>query len=221
MRLLLSLVVMARMLGADSDADPAAIVRRSLLNDEQQDAATQYSFIERSLIRNLNERGQVRSVSSRTREIHMPDYQRRRERYRKAIREIPDAFVFRLIGEEEIHSRPTYVIEASPRPGYKPVDRYSKLFTEVKGTLWIDKSNYGWVKLEAELLDTVTFGWILVRVYPGARVRLTQVQVAPDIWLPGELWYRVSVRIGLVSQRHVEVVTECSGYRRDGPEPAP
>jgi len=204
-----------------ADVDPAAIVRRSVLNDESPGAALHYSFTDRSRTRNLDESGQVRSVSSRTREIQMPDFQRRRERYRKAVREIPDAFVFRLLGEEEINSRPAYVIEALPKPGYNPVDRNSKLFTQVKGKLWIDKSDYRWARIEAELLDTVTFGWILVRVHKGSRVRLTQEPVTQDVWLPREMWYRVSLRIGLVSLRSMEVATQYGDYRRVESEPAP
>jgi hypothetical protein len=219
MRLLLTLAVTACSLGAD--LDPAAIVRRSVLNDESQDAALRYAFTERSRTQNLNDSGQVRSVSSRTREIQMRDFERRRERYRKAIREIPEAFLFRLIGEEQIDTRPAYVIEALPKPGYDPVDRYSKLFTAVKARLWIDKSDDRWIKIEAELLDTITFGWILVRVHQGSRVRLAQARVAQDVWLPREMWYRVSVRVGLVSLRRVEVAATYGDYLRAESEPVP
>ncbi len=221
MRLLLTFAMMACALGAD--VDPAAIVRRSILNDESESTgpALHYTLTERSRTRNLDDRGQLRSAASRTREIKMPDFQKRRERYRKAIREIPDAFVFRLLGEEEVNSRPAYVIEATPRPGYDPVDRYSKLYTQLRAKLWIDKSDYQWAKVEAELLDTVTFGWILVRIHKGSRVRLTQELVGHEVWLPREMWYRVSLRIGLVSLRNVEVETEYGGYRRSDADPAP
>jgi hypothetical protein len=217
MRFLLLALTLSCAPGADVDA--GAIVRRAVLNDEKQDAALPYLLTERSLTRTLEEDGRARPASSRTREIRMPDFQKRRERFRKAIREIPEAFVFRLLGEEQIDSRPAWVIEAAPRPGYTPADRYSKLFTQVRGKLWIDRSDYRWVKVEAELLDTVTFGWILVRIHQGSRARLTQKCVAPGVWLPGEMWYRVSVRIGLISLRHMEVAAQYGDYRL--PEPSP
>ena len=65
----------------------------------------------------------------------------------------------------------------------------------------------------AELLDTVTFGWILVRIHKGSRVVLTQESVNQEAWLPRTLWYRVSIRIGLVSLRNVEVETTYGDYR--------
>ncbi len=198
-----------------AEPNAADIVRRSVLNDESQLNApeTRYEFTERAVTRNLDENGQLRSTSSRTRDVKMADYQTRRERYRKAVREIPEAFLFRLIGEESINSRSAYVIEATPRPGYQPVDRNSRLYTQVKAKLWIDKSEYRWVRIEAELLDTVTFGWILVRIHKGSRVRMTQEPVNGEAWLPRELWYNVSLRIGLVSLRRVEVETKYSDYR--------
>ena len=220
-RLTLVLLLVGCAFGADTD--PAAIVRRSVLNDEGQSTGPEvrYAFTERSRTRNLDDGGRVRSASSRTREIQMADYQRRRDRYRKAIREIPEAFLFRLLGEEEVNSRPAYVIEATPRPGYDPVDRNSKLFTRVTGKLWIDKLDYRWARIEVELLDTVTFGWILVRVHKGSRVVLTQESVNKEAWLPRELWYRVSVRVGLVSLRNIEVETVYGDYRQADAQPAP
>ena len=221
LRLVSVLVLAGCAFGAE--ADPIVIVRRSVLGDESQNTGPEagYAFTERSRTRNLDDGGRIRSVSFKTRDMQMPEFLRRRERYRKAIQEIPDAFLFRLVGEEEINSRPTYVIEATPRPGYDPVDRNSKLFTQVKGKMWIDKSDYRWAKIEAELLDTVTFGWILVRIHKGSRVVLTQESVNREAWLPRTLWYHVSLRIGLVSLRNVEVDTTYGDYRPADRQPEP
>ena len=83
-------------LGAESD--PREIVRRSVLNDEagKPAVASEYCFTERTRTETLGQDGQVRAVSERTRDMCAAEFQRRRERFRKAIREIPDAFLFRL-----------------------------------------------------------------------------------------------------------------------------
>ncbi len=201
--------------------DPAEIVRRAVANDEGAlaGAALSYDFTEQQKTRHLDDSGRVRSVSSRTRDIHMPDYLKRRERYRKAIREIPEAFEFRLAGEEQINSRPSFVIEVKPRSGYEPEDRYSKLYTQLRGRLWIDKAAFRWVKLEAELAETVSFGWILVRIHKGSRVRLTQELVNGEAWLPGEMWYQASLRVGLISTRHFETHARFVDHRSRTPAP--
>jgi hypothetical protein len=144
--------------------------------------------------------------------MRMADFLRRRERFQRSVQEIPDAFDFRLVGEEMVGSRPVYVIEALPHPGYQPVDRYSKLFTQVKARLWIDKTDYRWARIEAELLDTMSFGWILLRIHSGSRVVLTQMREADGVWLPERTWYRVSVRVGLVKSSQVAAEVVYSRY---------
>jgi hypothetical protein len=153
-----------------------------------------------------------RQESAAQRERRLAEFKSRRERYDKAIREIPDAFQFRLLREELHRGRPTYLIEATPRPGYRPIDRYSRLFTQVSGRLWIDKEEGFWTRLDAELLDTVTFGWILVRIHAFSRVLMTQTRHAPGVWLPEQMWYRVSLRVGLLRYYHLEEDTLYSDY---------
>ena len=206
-----------------SEPDATELIRRSVANDESRldSPEARYEFTEHALTRNLDDSGRLRSTSSRTRDIKMADYQTRRDRYRKAVREIPDAFLFRLVGEERIHSRPAWIVEATPRPGYEPVDRNSKLYTKVKARIWIDKAEGRWARIEAELLDTVTFGWILVRIHKGSRVRMTQEPVNGEAWLPRELWYNVSLRIGLLSFRRMEVEAKYGDYRPLDGQPHP
>ena len=221
MRFVLFATALGIALGAEGD--PREIVRRSLLNDEagKPAMASDYCFTERTRTETLGQDGQVRAVSVRTRDMCASEFQRRRERYRKAIREIPDAFLFRLAGVEQVNSRPAFVIEATPRAGYQPVDRYSKLYTQLRAKLWIDQADSRWVKIEAELLDTVNIGWILLRVHKGSRVRLTQERINAEVWLPAETWYRVSVRIGLISARILESETVCGDYKLKEPPADP
>ena len=146
-------------------------------------------------------------------------FEKQRTKFRRAIREIPEAFILRLAGEEIVNSRPAWVIEATPRPGYQPVDRYSKLLTQVKGKLWVDQSDYHWTRVDAELLDTVTFGWILVRIHGGSRVSLTQVRVNDEVWVPQRMSYRVSLRLGLVKLSDTAMEATYSDYRKASSDP--
>ncbi len=76
----------------------------------------------------------------------MADWERRRERQREPLKELPDAFDFRLIGEEALASGEVYVIDATPKPGYKPKLPSAAYFPKVKARLWIDKNDYHWAK---------------------------------------------------------------------------
>jgi hypothetical protein len=197
-----------------ADVNPREIVRKAVLNDRAAGAgiAQLYSFTEVLRTQDLDERGNARSVTNRTREVRMAEFLKRRERFQRSVQEIPDAFDFRLAGEQMIRSRPVYVIEAIPHPGYQPVDRNSKLFTQVNARLWIDKADFRWARIEAELLDTLSFGWILLRIHAGSRVVLTQLREADGAWLPERTWYRISFRVGLIKLSREESETIYGRY---------
>jgi hypothetical protein len=148
------------------------------------------------------------------REKRLADFEKQRTKYRDALREIPDAYNFRLLGEEEIDGRPVYIIEGLPKPGYRPRSRYARLFAHLKGTLRISKTDYHWARTEAELIDNFHFGWILVRVAKGARVRLEQTRVNDEVWLPLRVWFVASARIGIFKRVNVEQENTYSRYRK-------
>ena len=158
------------------------------------------------------ERRSKESPKERSKRIEA--YVKRRDRYLKAISEIPDAFDFQIAGEEAVGGRPAWIIKATPRPGYDPQDRYSALYPHMSGRIWIDKAERSWTRIEAELTEPASFGWLLVRIAPGARVVLEQQQIEKDLWLPRRTWYRADVRIGLIKRYHIEEQITMWGFRR-------
>ncbi|MCS6952146.1 MAG: hypothetical protein RMK57_09360 [Bryobacterales bacterium] len=157
-----------------------------------------------------------RSETPEQKRKRQEEFERRRKRYQKAIREIPDAFRFRLEGEESVDGRRVWVIAAEPNPDYRPRDRFARLFPALRGRLWINQQDWNWVRLEAELTDTVTFGWILVRIHQGSRVRMEQTLVGNGVWLPSSMWLWVSLRVGLVRSIRLEEESRYWGYRPAG-----
>lgn len=173
---------------------------------EEEEAAEQAK-----LEQSIQER---RDETPKQREKRIRQYEKRRDRYRKAISEIPDAFNFRLLGEELVHSRPVYVIEAVPRPGYEPRNLNSRILTKMKGTLWVDKATYAWTRAEAELIEDFTIGWILVRVHKGTRAVVETFPLQDGAWGLRRLWYETSYRIGLIKYGHVRQENHYSDYRK-------
>jgi hypothetical protein len=125
-------------------------------------------------------------------------YNQRRAETFDSVREIPNAFELELLGAEPVGGRTAYVIGVRPRAGYKPASLRAKVFTELHGKLWVDRESGAWLKLEAELMGPVTFGWFLVRIHKGARVEAMNQEIGGGRWAMNRLWYRASVRIGLV-----------------------
>ena len=95
-------------------------------------------------------------------------YLRERTEERTFIREIPDAFAFRLVKTDTVSNQPAWVIEAQPKPGYRAAHSRAKDFAKVRATIWIEQATYHWVKVEADVLSTISGGFGVLRVAPGA-----------------------------------------------------
>jgi hypothetical protein len=145
----------------------------------------------------------------------LAEYNKRLVRNSAMLKEIPEAFDFRLRGEELIETRPVYVVDATPRPGYRPRDAEARLlFPKLKATLWIDKADFNWVRADAEVIDTVSYGWFLLRLSKGAHLRLEQVRVNGEVWLPRSVRMGGSARVGLFRKLSLEQELTFRDYRK-------
>ena len=107
----------------------------------------------------------------------LAEYEKQRKKERQFLREIPDAYDLRLEGEAQVDGHDVWVISGTPKAGYRPKNRDAKPLMKVRGKLWIDRSNYQWVRLEAETTDTISFGLFLARLNPGAKLVFEQTRV--------------------------------------------
>src|SRR5205814_7615570 len=121
------------------------------------------------------------------REKRVADWDKKREQERVSWREVVDAFDFRIEGDDRREGREQYIIEAVPHAGYKPRTRAAGFFPKLKGRIWIDKQDYHWVRAEAEVIDTISIGGILVRLAKGSRLEADQARVNGEVWLPKRL----------------------------------
>jgi hypothetical protein len=150
------------------------------------------------------------------RAARLEDWKRREQRRRAPLREIPAAFYLKLAGETRLDGRELYVIEATPRPGYTGKDRISRAFPKLKGSLWIDKQTYEWVRAEAEVLETVTYGLFLIRVLPGTKLAIEERHVNGEVWLPNFFKADGGVRLGLLRKMRLQYEIDFRDYRKAG-----
>jgi hypothetical protein len=122
--------------------------------------------------------------SKEERDHRITKYQKELSRDRRFIDEIAQAFNFKMVGEQQLNNRHVYVVDARPRPDFHPTDKESAVLTGMKGRLWIDKSTYHWVKVEAEVIYTVSIEGFLAKVEPGTRFELEKTAVEENVWLP-------------------------------------
>jgi hypothetical protein len=157
---------------------------------------------------------QRRKETKEQRERRIADWERRRERQREPLKELPDGFDFRLIGEERFDSGPAYVIDAMPKPGYKPRRPSAAYLPKVKARLWISQNDYHWVKVEVETLDTISFAGFLVRVSKGGRLTIEQTRINNEVWMAKSVTLRASARIALIKSLHEELIITFTDYKK-------
>jgi hypothetical protein len=133
---------------------------------------------------------------------------------REFLREIPDAYNFRIVRDDQVDGHAVWVIAATPKAGYTPRSSDAKALTKIKGELWVDKAEYQWVRLEAETIDTISFGWILARLNPGAKLLFEQTRVNNDLWLPKRELVRGAGRVALLRKVALEQEVTWSNYHK-------
>lgn len=133
---------------------------------------------------------------------------------RRFAREIPDAFAFRLVGEEMIDGLPVWKIEALPKPGYKPRERRADLLTKVRGTLWIEQTGYQWVRADIDVIGTISWGLFVLRIPSGAKIAFSQRRVNDEVWLPREVHVRADAKLALLKTFRLDVDVAYSNYRK-------
>ncbi len=144
---------------------------------------------------------------------------RKYEEERRFLNEIPDAFNMKLLGHETLNGRPNFVIELTPKQGYVPKSRNARIFSDIEGKLWIDQQDVRWTKAVANVIDTISFGWVLARIGPGAHITMKQVRVEGAIWMPKEIDVEGVARILLVKNRTVDETISYDNYKRLRPAP--
>jgi hypothetical protein len=132
---------------------------------------------------------------------------------RSFLEEVLQAFDFQLLGEEIADTRSAYVLQATPHAGYRPQGKYGKMFSKVEGKLWIDKEDFGWIKVEGQVTQSFSMGLFVARVQRGSHMILEQISLGDGVWVPKHLQLRARATIFFIKGLDVERVLTYSDYR--------
>jgi hypothetical protein len=138
-------------------------------------------------------------------------YQRERDEDHLFLREMAGAFSFRLLRTDVTSGHSVFVLEATPRPEYRPPNTKAKVLTHMRGELWIDKAEYQWVRVEAEVTAPVSL-YLVAHVGPGTRFSLEQMPIGKNLWLPKRFTMQAKITVFGVPQERKEEETY-SDYR--------
>jgi len=137
-----------------------------------------------------------------------------REQGRLFVQEVADAYNFRFVGMESLDQRENYVIDAEPKPGYEPHLKEAKILPKFRFRAWIDKDELQWRKLQAECIDTVTFGLVLFRMHKGSHATIEQTRVNEEVWLQQHIVANIDFRLALLKNFDIDFEITDRDYKK-------
>jgi hypothetical protein len=169
-------------------------VQRMIAKDDKplsgKDAAKEEERIEKLTSKRKNESAEERAKRH-------ADEEKQREKNREFVREVADAYDFRLAGSETLDGRDNWVIAGEPRPGFQAHLKEAQMLSKFHGRLWIDKNDLQLAKMDVEAIDTVSFGWVLARIHKGTRLVFELTRVNGEVWLPQHVSFKFDARVAL------------------------
>jgi len=186
-------------------------VRRLIAKDDKslspKDAAKEEEKIQKIIDKRKNE-------SDSQREKRLKEEEKERKENREFVQEIADAYDFKMAGVEILDGRETYAIDGEPRPGFEPKRKEAKILPKFRFRVWIDRAENQWVKLDAQCIDTVSFGLFLARIHKGSRIVIDTTRVNDEVWLPRHVAVHVDVRVALLKNFNVEEEITYKDYKK-------
>ena len=158
-----------------------------------------------------------RDESGRNRAKRIAEYQKDRDRDHLMMEQLAKAFRFVLIGEQTIEGRDVYVLSAIPRPDYQPPNMEAEALRGMQGKLWIDKTTFQWVKVEAQVIRPVSIEGFLAEVEPGTRFELEKMPVQDGVWLPKHYAMKANAKVLFLFHHKSQEEENYYGYHERTP----
>jgi hypothetical protein len=185
--------------------------RRLVAEDDKPLSGKKQREEEEKLRKNIDAR---RSETPDQQKKRLADEEKERARKREFTGDIPLAFHLKVTGSERVSGRDCWIIDGTPKQGYKPRHKTTRIFPHIKGRLWIDKEDYSLVRGEAEVIDTISYGIFLARIHPGAKVLFEQARVNGEVWLPQRVYALAAGRLGLVKKLNLDIDIRYQDYKK-------
>jgi hypothetical protein len=140
------------------------------------------------------------------------------EEHRKENASIDEAFALYAVsmkGREVVDAHDAIVLDFRAKPDFKTKTDEGKILKKLKGRVWIDERSYELIRVDVELVDTVSFGLgILARLSPGAHAMFQRRLVNSEIWLPATAHFTGNARLMLFKGLRVDNTVEYSDYKK-------
>ena len=140
------------------------------------------------------------------------------EERRKENEEIDEMFHLYeivIVGREDLDGHTTIVLDFRPRPDFKTRTDAGKILKKMAGRAWVNESDRELIRIEAELIDNLSFGMgVLARLNKGAKAYFQRRRVNDEIWLPAEAHFTGTGRLLLLKGLRIDARSEFSDYKK-------
>jgi hypothetical protein len=130
------------------------------------------------------------------------------------VKEIADAYDFRVTGTEVVDGHNTFVVDADPRPGYKPRMKNTKFLPKFRFRVWIEQTEKQWLKVDIQAIDTVSVGLFLVRLHKGSNIQIELTRVNDEVWLPKHVALKLDARVALLKSLNIAEDVTFRDYKK-------
>ena len=125
------------------------------------------------------------------------------------------AFVFTYLSQEPRGDQMLSKYRMEPNPGFRSTNRATGLFAKVRGFVWVDDRSRELARVEGEVVEDISVGGFLAKVYRGSHFMQERYEMAPGLWLPSFTQYDFDGR-KFFSSFGVHEKTFISSYKRIG-----
>lgn len=139
---------------------------------------------------------------------------RKYENERSFLKDLPNAYDYKLLGEDMVDGRPSWIVSVTPRADFVPTTPRGSMLKHIGGKLWIDKQEIHWAKAEAQVIDPINIGWVLARIGPGAKIALDMIRVADGLWMPEKIDVDGTARVLMVHNKVLDEHLSFTGYKK-------
>jgi hypothetical protein len=152
--------------------------------------------------------------SPQDRQKRLQNEAKERDEWNRTLDEVFEVYDIRLIGRDRIAGAVTVVATLDPKPDSRPRTDGGKLMKKVRARAWVSEADYQVVKVVAEMIDDLTYGWGIVgRLHKGTVATFERTRVNGEVWLPARVEIKGTGR-ALFRRFTLSSVTTYSDYRK-------
>lgn len=141
------------------------------------------------------------------------EFERKRQDRRGDLEEVPNAFEFKLVGQDVLDGVPAWIVEGTPRPGYKAKCKSAAYFSKLQGRIWISKADNHVMKIDAVTLDAISIGAFVLRIAQGGHIGIEFARVN-EAWLPKHVVLTGSARLLFIKGYQLNADYSFTDYKK-------